>query len=61
MNVRVGVPTNLCVKESWSECALERVGVRVLSTLCLSSEVEKEDSQSDHVRVRGQCVRVRGQ
>ena len=20
VNVRVGVPTNLCVKESWSEC-----------------------------------------
>ena len=23
VNVRVGVPTNLSVKESWSECALE--------------------------------------
>ena len=54
VNVRVGVPTNLCVKESWSECALERVGVRVLSTLSLSSEVEWEISASDRVRVGGE-------
>ena len=37
MNVRVGVPTNLCVKESWSECALESLrgcGVNVFAPLC---------------------------
>ena len=36
VNVRVGVPTNLCVKESWSECALESLrgsGVSVFALL----------------------------
>ena len=52
-------PSNLCVKESWSECALERVGVSVLFTLSLSSEVEWGVSESDRVRVGGEkCVRV---
>ena len=38
VNVRVGVPTNLCVKESWSECALESLrgsGVSVFAPLCV--------------------------
>ena len=48
-------PSNLYVKESWSECALERgVGVSELSTLSLSSKVEWEVRESDRVRVGGQ-------
>ena len=38
VNVRVGVPTNLYVKESWSECALESLrgsGVSVFAPLCV--------------------------
>ena len=37
----VSVPSNLGVKESWSECALESLSenrVRVFSTLCVSVE-----------------------